>query len=501
MANTTANPVEEPRPKVNIKVIVGIMLAGAFVAILNQTLLVTALPHIMRDLKIDATAAQWLTTIFMLVNGIMIPITAYLIDKFNTRALFITSIGLFALGTLIAAISPTFGVLLVGRVIQAAGAGIVMPLMQTVFLVIFPKESRGAAMGMIGLVISFAPAIGPTLSGWVVDTFSWRDLFYIILPIALIDLVIAIFALKNVGKLRDPKLDMISVVLSTIGFGGLLYGFSTASKGWNDPTVLITIAIGAVSLILFVRRQFKLEQPLLEFRVFKDRLFTISMIITVIVFTAMIGASTLLPLYIQNARHLSAVQSGLIVLPGAILMGIMSPITGRIFDKIGAKTLGVTGLALLLIGTVPFTMLSDQTPVWLIMVMFAMRMLGLSMVMMPVTTAGLNQLPTHLLSHATAMNNTLRQVGGSIGTAVLITVFTNASASAAMSGKPADLSMIHGTNMAFMVASILSAAALVMIFFLKEPPRRDRQSGTAEATKNEGKRNSSSQQAKPVSQS
>ncbi len=196
-----------------------------------------------------------------------------------------------------------------------------------------------------------------------------------------------------------------------------------ASKGWNDPIVIVTIAVGAISLLLFVRRQFKLEQPLLEFRVFKDRLFTISMIITVIVFTAMIGASTLLPLYIQNARHLSAVQSGLIVLPGAILMGIMSPITGRIFDKIGAKTLGVTGLALLLIGTVPFTMLSDSTPVWLIVIMFALRMLGLSMVMMPVTTAGLNQLPTHLLSHATAMNNTLRQVGGSIGTAVLITVF------------------------------------------------------------------------------
>ncbi|MEW4369467.1 MDR family MFS transporter [Paenibacillus kandeliae] len=496
------NAVTEPRPKLNIGLIVGIMLAGAFVAILNQTLLVTALPHIMRDLNIDATAAQWLTTIFMLVNGIMIPITAYLIDKFNTRALFITSIGLFAIGTLIAAISPSFGWLLVGRVVQAAGAGIVMPLMQTVFLVIFPKERRGAAMGMIGLVISFAPAIGPTLSGWVVDTFSWRDLFYIILPIAVLDLIIAFFALKNVGKLRDPKLDIPSVILSTIGFGGLLYGFSTASKGWNDPTVIITIVVGLVSLLLFVTRQFKLEQPLLEFRVFKDRLFTISMIITVIVFTAMIGASTLLPLYIQNARHLSAVQSGLIVLPGAILMGIMSPITGRIFDKIGAKKLGFTGLLLLTVGTIPFTMLGDQTPVWMIVIMFAMRMLGLSMVMMPVTTAGLNQLPTHLLSHATAMNNTLRQVGGSIGTAVLITVFTNASTSAASAGQTADLAMIHGTNMAFLVASVLSVIALFMMFFLKEPPRVKPQSGESSTSSDDAKRNPSQrQQTKPVSQS
>ncbi|WP_458118918.1 MDR family MFS transporter [Paenibacillus sp. Z6-24] len=491
MGNAVA---QQPQPKVNVKLIVGIMLAGAFVAILNQTLLVTALPHIMRDLNIDATAAQWLTTIFMLVNGIMIPVTAYLIDKFNTRALFITSIGLFALGTLIAAISPNFGTLLVGRVVQAAGAGIIMPLMQTVFLIIFPKESRGAAMGMIGLVISFAPAIGPTLSGWIVDTFSWRDLFYIILPIALIDLVIAIFALKNVGQLRDPKLDIPSVMLSTLGFGGLLYGFSTASKGWGDPVVIVTIAVGVISLILFVTRQFKLKQPLLEFRVFQNRLFTISMIITVIVFTAMIGASTLLPLYIQNARHLTAMQSGLIVLPGAILMGIMSPITGRIFDKFGAKLIGVIGLLLLTIGTIPFAFLTDQTPVSFIVAMFALRMFGLSMVMMPVTTAGLNQLPVHLLSHASAMNNTLRQVGGSIGTAVLITIFTNASISAASSGQNADLSLIHGTNMAFLVASALSVLALIMMFFLKEPPRVDVQ-------KKEQAAEAASQKGKPVSQS
>lgn len=461
------------KPKLNITLIVAIMLAGAFVAILNQTLLVTALPHIMADLNIDATAAQWLTTIFMLVNGIMIPVTAYLIDKFSTRALFITSVGLFALGTLIAAVSPNFGTLLVGRVVQAAGAGIIMPLMQTVFLVIFPKEKRGAAMGMIGLVISFAPAIGPTLSGWIVDSYSWRTLFYIILPIAVIDLVIAIFALKNVSELRNPKLDMTSVTLSTLGFGGLLYGFSSASKGWNDPTVIISIIVGAVSLYLFVTRQFKLKEPLLEFRVFKDRVFTVSMIITVIVFTAMIGASTLMPLYIQNARHMSALHSGLIVLPGAILMGIMSPITGRIFDKYGAKVISTIGLILMAGGTIPFAFLTSTTSITYITIMFTLRMFGMSMVLMPVTTAGLNQLPTHLLSHASAMNNTLRQVGGSIGTAVLITILTNASSSSALLGNTTENALIHGTNMAFLVASGLSVLALILIFFLKEPPHKN----------------------------
>jgi len=244
----------------SVKVIMTVLLAGAFVAILNQTLLATALPHIMADLKIDATKAQWLTTVFMLVNGIMIPVTAFLIGKFSTRGLFLTAMGLFAIGTGVAAISPTFSLLLVGRVLQAAGAGIMLPLMQTILLLMFPIEKRGSAMGMVGLVIAFAPAIGPTLSGWIVDSYSWRYLFYLIFPIAIIDIIFAYFALKNVTERKNPTLDVLSIILSTLGFGGLLFGFSNAgSNGWGSLSVLAPLIVGIVTLVLFIVRQFKLK--------------------------------------------------------------------------------------------------------------------------------------------------------------------------------------------------------------------------------------------------
>lgn len=197
--------------------IVTVLLIGAFVAILNQTLLTTALPHLMSDLNITENEAQWVTTVFMLVNGIMIPITAFLIEKFSTRRLFLTAMGLFVFGTLVCALSPVFSTLMVGRVIQASGAGIMLPLMQTSFLLLFPIEKRGSAMGMAGLVISFAPAIGPTLSGWLVEDHHWSILFWIILPIGIVNTILAYFFLKNIATIREPKLDIRSIIYSTFG--------------------------------------------------------------------------------------------------------------------------------------------------------------------------------------------------------------------------------------------------------------------------------------------
>src|SRR5690625_2155017 len=205
-----------------------VLLSGAFSTILNQTLLGTALPPIMEDLNLTESTVQWLQSIFMLVNGIMIPVTAFLIERFTTRKLFLTAMSLFAFGTLLAAVAPNFSFLLIGRIFQAAGAGIMMPLMQTIMFLIFPIERRGTAMGMFGLVIAFAPAIGPSLSGWLVDHFPWRSVFYVVLPIAIINIVAAYFLLKNITEQSHPKLDVLSIILSTFGFGGLLYGFSVA---------------------------------------------------------------------------------------------------------------------------------------------------------------------------------------------------------------------------------------------------------------------------------
>lgn len=454
------------QPEFNRTLLVAVILAGAFVVILNQTLLNTAIPKIMVDLKISASTAQWLTTGFMLTNGVMIPVTAFLIEKFSTRKLFITAMSLFSAGTLIAAFAPNFPFLLTARIVQAAGAGLMIPLMQTIFLLVFPVEKRGAAMGMVGLVIAFAPAIGPTLSGWIVESHSWRVLFYMVFPIAVLDVIFSIFALKNVTKLSNPKIDYLSIVLSSFGFGGLLYGFSSAGNhGWSSTQVLVALIVGGVAVSLFVWRQLVLKRPMLEFRVFKNKIYALTVFIGMVVMVSMIGVELLLPLYMQNARGYTPLQSGLLLLPGAVVMGIMSPITGRIFDKIGARPLAIIGLAIVAIMTFLFSNMTSSTSYEYMMIIYALRMFGISLVMMPVQTAGLNQLPNKLIPHGTAMTSTLRQVASSIGTAILITIMTNQTRHAI--SQHLSHPMIHGVSVSFMVASGLALFALILSFFIK----------------------------------
>jgi EmrB/QacA subfamily drug resistance transporter len=447
--------------------IVGLLLAGAFIAILNQTLMITAIPPIMDEMNVTANSAQWLTTVFMLVNGIMIPISAFLLEKFTTRQLFISAMSVFALGTVVSGIAPNFEILLTGRVIQSVGAGVMLPLMTTVFLLIFPVNKRGAAMGLVGLVISFAPAIGPALSGWVTSQFSWRVLFFIILPIALIDIVVAFFFLKNVTEVSKPKVDVISILLSSFGFGGLLYGFTSAGNyGWTHIATLLSLTIGGISLIVFIFSQLRLKHPMLEFRVFTFSIFPFAIAIGMISFMGLIGAETIIPLFMQNMREYSAFEAGLALLPGALISGFMSPIVGRIFDKVGARWLVMIGLTIMTAASFAFTTLSPTTTLTYITVLYGIRMLGLSMVMMPVTTAALNQLPKRLISHGAAMDNTMKMIAASVGTAILVTVMTT-TAETAQQRPDIAYPDIHGANIAFMVVSILSLIGLILTFFIK----------------------------------
>ncbi|MBM7599481.1 EmrB/QacA subfamily drug resistance transporter [Virgibacillus halotolerans] len=467
----------------NRNTIVVLLLAGAFIAILNQTTMITAIPPIMKEMNISANTAQWLTTVFMLVNGVMIPITAFLIERFSTRQLYITAMSIFAFGILIAGIAPNFSVLLLGRVIQSVGAGIMMPLMQTVFLLIYPVHKRGAAMGLVGLVIQFAPAIGPALSGWLISAYSWRVMFFVILPIALLLIGIATRAMKNVTELTRPKVDILSIILSSFGFGGLLYGFTCAGNlGWGNSITIFTLAIGVIALVLFIVRQLRLDHPMLEFRVFKYFIFTLTTGIGMLAFVGLIGIETLIPLYMQNMRGFTAMESGLAILPGALVMGLMSPITGRIFDKIGAKWLAITGLIIMALTTLPFVSLTNSTSFAYLAIYYSIRMFGLSMVMMPVTTAGLNQLPKRLIAHGTAMNNTMRQVSASIGTAILVTVMTTTGEGAKQDPTISN-PMIHGVNVAFIVITVLSIVGVILAFFIKKtypPEEAEKSVGTKE---------------------
>src|SRR5690625_1427794 len=444
--------------------LIAVLLSGAFITILNQTLLGTALPPIMNDLQITESTVQWLQSVFMLINGIMIPVTAFLIERFTTRKLFLTAMSLFTIGTLICAVAPGFTTLLIGRILQASGAGIMMPLMQTIMFLIFPVNKRGTAMGIFGLVISFAPAIGPSLSGWLVDQFPWQSVFIVVLPIAVVNVIAAYFLLKNVTEQTNPKVDIPSIIFSTLGFGGILYGFSIAGNvGWQSMHVVLSLIIGILSLTIFIRRQTKLEQPMLEFNVFKYKIFALSTGLSMIVFVSMIGTAVILPLYMQNMLGFSAFHSGLVLLPGAIIMGLMNPVTGRLFDMYGAKWLARIGFIILTISTFMFTNLSEDTSFAYLAIMNAIRMLSISMVMMPTTTLGLNQLPDSLIPHGSAMNNTFRQVAGSVGTAILVTLMvTTAIPDGTITGA------IHGVNISFIVAGVISLLGLILSFRIKE---------------------------------
>ncbi|MFC7392143.1 DHA2 family efflux MFS transporter permease subunit [Scopulibacillus cellulosilyticus] len=506
--------------------IIFVLIMGAFVAILNQTLMNVALPKIMNDFNVTTSTAQWLTTIYMLVNGVLIPITAFLMEKFSTRQLFVGAMLFFAVGTFICAITPAFSIMLIGRVIQAMGAGVIMPLMTNVFLTIFPPEKRGAAMGMMGIALIFAPAVGPTLSGWIVENWTWRLLYWIVLPFAVLDIILAIIFLKNVFKLKNPKLDLWGIIFSTIGFAGILYAFSEAgNKSWSDSIVVVTLIIGIIGLIAFVWRELVIERPMLDFRVFKYGTFSLAQTVNAVVTMAMFAAMVLIPVYMQNIRGFTPLQSGLMMLPGAILMGIMSPITGKLFDKIGARPLAIIGLLITAITTYQFTQLTDRTPYHDMLFIYMARMFGMSMLMMPIMTESLNSLPRRLNAHGTAMANTIRQVAGSLGTALLVTVMSTrttfhtanyannmttsntnfdnqvtalgqgleASGTAApgtgqsvvqslLSGNVAQLATIQGINDAFMVATGFAVLALILSLFLKRavPPDVKEQRKAAE---------------------
>ncbi|MGN7938391.1 DHA2 family efflux MFS transporter permease subunit [Virgibacillus sp. 6R] len=467
---------------------ISILFIGAFVAILNETLLNIALPAIMEEFDVNATAVQWLSTGYMLINGILIPTSAFFIQRFSDKKLFITAMSLFTLGTFLASIAPAFGVLLGARMIQASGSAIMMPLLMNVMLTAFPVEKRGSAMGMFGLVMITAPAIGPTLSGWLIEHYSWRMLFDLVLPIALLTLVFAAFKLKDVTPQRAIKLDIISLVLSSIGFGGLLYGFSSAGeKGWDSPIVYGTIVIGALALITFILRQLRMDDPMLEFRIYKYPMFALSSAISIVISVAMFSAMILLPIYVQTIRGISPMESGLLMLPGAIIMGIMSPITGKLFDKYGARILAVIGLNITVVTSFYFSKIDMNTPYSTLVLLYTLRMFGMSMVMMPVMTNGLNQLPAQNNPHGTALNNTLQQVSGAIGSALLITVMNNqtkgkaeelASDAMANIGESAattselqqqimNEAMLHGINYTFFISSLIAVLALILAFFIK----------------------------------
>ncbi|ENQ3105513.1 DHA2 family efflux MFS transporter permease subunit [Bacillus cereus] len=522
---TKEEPKKEPKKQlpvenVNVKAVVAVLILGMFVSILNQTVINVALPALMNEFNVSTSTAQWLTTGFMLVNGILVPISAFLVSRFTYRKLFVAAMLFFTVGSIICAVSGSFTMMMTGRVTQAVGAGILMPVGMNIFMTLFPPHKRGAAMGLLGVAMILAPAIGPTITGWVIQNYNWNLIFYAMFVIGLFVTFLSVKFFTLAQPVSKTKLDIFGVISSSIGLGSLLYGFSEAgNKGWSSAEVVISLIIGVIGIAFFIWREMTTDNKMLDLQVFKYPTFTFTLLINAIVTMALFGGMLLLPVYLQNIRGFTPIESGLLLLPGSLIMGIMGPIAGKLFDKYGIRPLAIFGLALTTFATYEFTKLTMDTPYSVIMTDYIIRSFGMAFIMMPIMTAGMNALPMKLISHGTATQNTSRQVAGSIGTAILITIMTqqttnhvadygnmltktnpilvdkvhgmgqnlaavagSAQAGDVMStqllfGQISKLSAINGINDAFLIATILAGIAWVLSLFLPSGNKPNRKAG------------------------
>ncbi|BDI23656.1 MDR family MFS transporter [Herbiconiux sp. L3-i23] len=458
--------------------VIALLLVAAFVVILNETVMSVALPVLQRDLGVDPSVGQWLTTAFMLTMAVIIPTTGYLIQRIPTRVLFIIAMSLFSAGTLLAFLAPGFGILLLARVVQASGTAIMMPLLMTTVLTLVPPARRGQMMGNISIVISVAPALGPTVSGFILDHFGWRWIFGFVLPIALVSLALGAKWIRSVSETGHARLDLVSIPLAALGFGGLVYGLASIGESAEaEPfmPVWAFFTIGVVSLALFLLRQLQLqraERALLDLRVFRSPIFSVSMAAMLLGTLTMFGVIILIPYYAQSVLGLDPLATGLITLPGGLLMGIASPFIGRIYDKRGPRTLILPGTILVSIALWMLTMVGLDTPIWYLIISNILMSVGLSATFTPVMTSGLGSLNRHLYSHGSAVLSTFQQVAAAAGTALFITVMSVGAASAAADGALVATdpeAILVGVRSAFLIGGILSVALIVAGLFVKKP--------------------------------
>jgi len=447
--------------------IISTLLVATFVVILNETIMNVALQRLMVDLRVDAPTVQWLSTGFMLTMAVVIPTTGFILQSLSTRAVFMLAMGLFAGGTALAAVAPGFEILLLARIVQAGGTAIMLPLLMTTILTLVPLAKRGAVMGNVSIAISVAPAMGPTVSGLILEHFTWRFMFVFVLPVALAALAIGAKYLTNVGEPEKARMDALSVILTVPAFGGLVYGLSQIGGGHggqDGPSAgaIAALVVGVAALTVFVLRQVRLQKaaaPLLDLRAFNFRMFTVSVLLMVVAMMALFGGVILLPLYLQEVRGLGSLETGLALLPGGLAMGLLGPVIGRAFDKVGPLPLTITGSILMVVALWQFSMLDAGTAVWWIFTLHVGLSFGLALLFTPAFTTGLNPLPPHLYSHGSAIMSTTQQVAGAAGTALLVSIFAVVSATSGL---------VAGMSAAFMTATVIALAAVVLSAMMRK---------------------------------
>ncbi|RSN45736.1 MFS transporter [Amycolatopsis sp. WAC 04197] len=461
---------DQERAPAKAGLLIGVLVLSAFVMILNETILSVALRDLTVDLKVPTTTVQWLTSGFLLTMAVVIPTTGFLLERFTPRQVFLASLTLFSTGTLVSALAPGFALLLTGRVIQACGTAVMLPLLMTTVMRLVPVEKRGATMGTITIVIAVAPAIGPTIGGAVLSSLGWRWMFWIVLPLALAALVVGLLQLRLESDTRKVPLDVLSVILSAVGFGGVLYGLSVSgeSAGGHQPVPpWVPIVVGAAALAVFTWRQLRLQKEdraLLDLRPFTHRSFVVSLVLTALLFMCLLGAAAiLLPLYLQTVLRTSTFVSGLAVLPGGLVLGLLGRPVGALYDRFGPRPLVIPGAAAMAVSLWLFALLGPESPLIAAIAIHVLLMGGLGLMMTPLMTESLGSLPEHLYSHGSAILATLQQLAGALGTAVFIAVAT-ASTTTAGAASPDSA----GIRTTFMVAGCVGLAAFVGSLFVKK---------------------------------
>lgn len=467
-------PLRPNKPELTTKQLTGIIGAlalAAFVMILNETVLTVALPGIMADMDITAATGQWLTTGFLLTMSVLIPTTGFLLQRFSHRSLFLFAIISFIVGTAIAVIAPSFVFLLIARIIQAAGTAIVLPLMMTTTLTLVPIHKRGAIMGLNTIVISVAPAIGPTVSGAIVHTLTWHYIFALMIPLAFIVLVLGLIFMKLPSQARKIPVDVISVILSALAFGFLIYAISSIEHAADNVTMtIVSFAVGLIALAIFIKRQISLTREgkeLLNLTPFSSRTFTFAILMIMIAFGTLLGSLMIVPIMLESGKGIDSLAIGLMLLPGGVAQIIVSPIFGRIFDKHGPRPVLIPGALMLALGQWMYVSVTAETELWMFMICHIVFSIGLALLMTGLMASAMASVNPRLFGHGSAIFNTGQQLGGAIGTTIFVTIMALLSKAEMETGSDLAHSLFSGAHVSFIVGAILGTIGAVLSFFIK----------------------------------
>lgn len=426
----------------------------SIVSTIMATALSTGIPAIMNDFHISAGSAQWVTSLYSLVSGIMILITAFIIKRFPTRPVFFIGTGIFTIGTLIGAIAPTYFLLIIGRLLQGAGNGLVLALTQVIILKIFPENKQGFGMGLYGLAVGLTPVLAPFLAGILIDFAGWRLIFYVVLAFCVLDLIASFIFLDNILDRETNSFDILSVIYAALAFTGIIYGLGNVGNypitSWHTGFSLI---VGGIFLFIFYQKQVKMHTPLLNVRAFKSGKFTVSVLISFLLYAILNGTTTVLPIYMQTIQERSATNYGLAMMPSALLIGFLSPLAGSIYDKYGMRILGLIGSGSLVIFALMVSLVSLKTSLLYIIIATIFQGVGVASLMTPIMAWGLKQIPQALVADGTAIINCLRTIGGALGSAIFAAIITVVSSEATIAGiKTSFISMAAITLLLFLIA-------------------------------------------------